>query len=145
MALHCELLPRPDATAQDLRRLGEALSRWLSACIDDLIEEGVEADFWADLDAVDALLAGEQPAPFGSRCGLPGMTAGELAEAVKAARSRYTLPRRLLPPLESRAVLFGFALPDDAADSVVTSLRINLPLELVTSIRVNGVEYNPTP
>jgi hypothetical protein len=70
MALNCELLPRPDASAHDLQRLGEAFSRWFSAYVDDLLEAGMDADSWADMDAVDALLAGEQPRRFAARCGI---------------------------------------------------------------------------
>ncbi len=61
MALNCEVLPRPDASAHDLQRLGEALSGWFSGYVDDLIEAGVDADSWVDMDAVDSLLAVEQP------------------------------------------------------------------------------------
>ena len=143
MALNCEVLPWPDASAHDLQRLGEAFSRWFSGYVDDLIEAGIEADSWVDMESVDSLLVGEQPRQFGSRCGLPGITVAEMVEAVTEARSRHTLVRRLLPPVESRAVLFGFSLPDEGAEAVVASLSLNLPMDLVAGVRINGVEYSP--
>jgi hypothetical protein len=144
MSLHLEILPRPDASAQQLKRLGHALLVWSSACLDRLIEAGQDADAWLDMDAIDDLLVGELPRPFVLRCGVPGMTATELADALATARRRYTLLRRALPSPESRAVLFGLSLGCDAAEEVVASLRRHVPMELVGAVRINGRECGPS-
>lgn len=78
-----------------------------------------------------------------SSCPWPGVTPSEVAAALTTHRSRFTLARKTVPAPESRAVLFGFSLADEAADEFVASIRRYLPIELVAAIRINGREYGP--
>src|SRR5262249_9712945 len=58
--------------------------------------------------------------PFALRCSVRGVRVSELTEAIAAARSRYTLLRRLLPTPDSRGVVFGLwqgrTLEEDIAE-----------------------------
>ena len=138
--LNCEILPRSDASAEELKRLGVALSDWLNTYLDEVGESGLDVEVWLDMDGIDSLLAGELPAPFAIRCGVPGMAAAEFAEAVAVARSRYSLLRRLLPMPSSRGVTFGLSLDEEVSEEVITRLRHALPMDLVSVVRINGRE-----
>jgi hypothetical protein len=143
MTIHGDLIPRRDATPEQLKALGAAIQAWFSGILRQRAEAGDEADGWLDEDAVADLLHGELPQPMAARC-LPllhGMTVRELIDSLSGARDSYPLARHLLPPPHARCVGFGFVLAEEGRDDLLASMRARLPLHLIAEIRIDGERY----
>jgi hypothetical protein len=157
LAGDCTLTPRTDATAEQLKQLGEALSRWW-----ELRWAGANrAGQWIDESALNDLHAGELPQPFALRLltevnrALPAqrargrldrenrVTPRELDDVLRRARETYPQLDRLLPPTNSRAVQFylGPQSPEDLA-RFMDSLRRALPVTLVESVVLHGQSWD---
>ncbi len=145
MTLHGELMPRLDATPDELKALGAAIQAWFAAFQRQRAEAGDDIDGWLDEDAVGDLLHGELPQRLVARClrVMHGITVRELISRLSDARERHPLVRRSLPPPEARSVGFGFSLCQEARDDLLASLRDRLPPDLLYEISIDGERYEP--
>src|SRR4029077_18078267 len=102
MSLTGEVFPRPSATSEELKALGNAIPVWFAA----FLRERPGADGWLDEDAVADLLHGELPQPLAARCLriMHGMTVQDLIGSLADARERHPLVRRLMPEPQARCV-----------------------------------------
>jgi hypothetical protein len=157
LAGDCTLTPRPDGTAEQLKQLGEALSRWWEVRWAGTGRPGQ----WIDESALSDLRAGELPQPFALRLltevnrALPAqrtrgqtdrenrVTPRELDEVLRRARETYPQLDRLLPPTNSRAVQFylGPQSPEDLA-CFLDGLRRAVPVTLVESVVLHGQSWD---
>ncbi len=154
LSLDCAVVPRHDCTAQELKSLGAALTEWWES----EWEERSGGLCWVDGDALNDLLAGELPLPFGLRLlsGLRGMavyqglepagtrlTAQEVREALQRARDTYPALAHLIPRAELRAVFFGLGRRDRAGRrQLVASLRARIPAELIEDVLIDGRSWD---
>jgi hypothetical protein len=140
MTLHGELIPRQNATPEDLKALGAAIQAWFMGFQRQRAEAGEVVDGWLDDDAVGDLLQGELPQPLAARCLrlLHGMTVRELIGRLNGAQEQHPLACRLLPPPQARAVGFGFWIRGEARDALLASLHAYLPLDLLAEIGFDG-------
>jgi len=156
LAGDCEIIPRPDSTAQELKRLGNALAQWW-----DSEEKGRPGGRqWIDQSALNDLLAGELPQPFALRllgelnslsekggksetAAMPRPSARELSAALQRARQVYPQMGRLIPPAESRSVhIFLGNRTGLERDRLIESLRRALPADLVLDVLLGGRSWD---
>ncbi len=126
MPIQCELIPRHDATTDELKSLGTAMKEWASR---ELGNEGVL--FSIDPADLSSLLCGEPPNPL----------------ALDVAKHHKDVPleriRQDLGPLASNRSL-RFTVkdePDCTRDKVIESLRQAIPAELVEDILIDDVSW----
>jgi hypothetical protein len=63
MVVQGQIVPRSDATPDQLKALATALERWFAACLVELRSAEAEVDGWMDEAALADLRAGELPQP----------------------------------------------------------------------------------
>jgi hypothetical protein len=150
-----EIIPRPDATPEQLKRLGAALAEWW-----ERRGGGTEGGpHWIDGAALNDLLAGELPQPFVLRIltemhnspsspgtaalGLPGrMTTRELREALHEARDTHPHLARSIPQADSRTVPFGLGSAGQIdRQTIIAGLRRFVATELVEDILIDGQSW----
>jgi hypothetical protein len=149
-----EILPRQDATPEQLKRLGAALTEWST-------RPGTSGGAtWIDRAALEDLLAGELPQPFVLRfltemkSGKPSsgpqallaapaqMTTRQLREALHQAREAYPELARLIPEADSRTVPFGLARGNRAnRGQIIAGLRRYISADLVEDILIDGQSW----
>jgi hypothetical protein len=133
----CEVVPRPDATAEDLKALGSGLLRWyVTECANGLADS-------ADMEALIDLLNGRWPGlgPDGER--------RRTEQTVTRYLGGYEMP---LPTLaELRAAMDEPARPAvrlwvSAAKfdrrHAVSTLRLHVASDLVEDVRVGGLSWS---
>jgi hypothetical protein len=151
-----EIIPRPDATPEQLKRLGTVLTDWW-----DLEGAGATpAVSWIDRPALDDLLAGELPQPFVlrlltemNRAGLPHgplaylalparMTTQQLREALHKARDFHPQLARSIPQEDSRTIPFGLGnASSEGRRQIIAGLRRIIPAGLVEDILIDGQSW----
>jgi|SRR5208283_5217815 len=112
MPIHCEILPRPDASPEQLQALGQAIQRWYHQEVKD---EGTTRRI--DNQALEDLLAGQMPQPVS----FEALTASTEAQAKKHA-----------VPIMVRGG------PAYDRQAIIRSLRRAIPSELVEDVLVAG-------
>jgi hypothetical protein len=152
-----EIIPRRDASMEQLKRLGDALSRWWQ-CEWAGTGRGLH---WIDTGAIDDLLSGELPQPFVLRlltevnqrspstggaeavASAPRMTSRELRDALQRARQVYPHLSQLIPQADARTVQFGLG-PKSKLDRarLLASLRRAVPADLVEDVLIEGQSWN---
>jgi hypothetical protein len=154
LCLDCAVVPRRDCTAEELKHLGAALSEWWES-----EWAGRSGGLcWVDGDALNDLLAGELPLPFGLRLlsGLRGMTirpalepgdtrltAQEVREVLQRARDTYPALAHLIPRAEMRAVFFGVGRRDRGARrQLISGLRDQVPAGLIEHVLIDGRSWD---
>jgi hypothetical protein len=152
----CEIVPRQDASPEQLKRLGNAIARWWE---DERADAG-RANPWIDTSALGDLLAGELPQPFALRLlteinhpsAFPGqggpadapsrMTVRELKEALQKAKETYPQLGQLLPQADARTVYCGLGSHSRSRrERIIDRLRRAIPSELVEDVRVDGQSW----
>jgi hypothetical protein len=156
-AADCEIIPRQDATTEQLKRLGTALALWWQT-------EGRDSSrpaTWIDQGAINDLLAGELPQPFALRLlaevnnhvaatgesqtitSSARISTRELREALQRARQVYPQLDRLIPQPDSRTVRVGLGSRSEVErDRLIDSLRRALPAELVLDVLLRGQSWD---
>jgi hypothetical protein len=126
MFVNCELLPRRDATAEELKALGTAVREWARRELKGGVLHSI------DPTGLAALLAGELPPPLALQAAehTPGADLKSVAEALGAAASIRSL---------------RFTVKDDphgTRQRVVESLRQDIPAGLVHDVLIDDVSCN---
>jgi hypothetical protein len=155
-AADCEIIPRQDATTEQLKRLGTALALWWQTEGKDSARPAT----WIDQGAVNDLLAGELPQPFALRLlaevnnqivatgeiktgtSTARISTRELREALQRARQVYPQLDRLIPQPDSRSVRLGLGARSEVErDRLIDGLRRALPKELVEDVLLHGQSW----
>lgn len=134
MSLLCEVIPRTDATPEELRTLGRAIRAWYQR------ERGRNGlAHYVDTYALDDLLAGELPQPFALRFS----TAAHPQDPYGASRPQVTVAqlRAACPIVACSRTLF---LKVWGTDHFRTnrSLRHCIPQDLVEDVLIEGLSWN---
>jgi hypothetical protein len=142
MPLQVEIMPRPDATPDQLKHLASALREWFAAYLKDAATIDPDVDGWIDEAALDDLRAGELPQPTVLRLlkDQPGIRIQDMRDAIESARAMFPLARRTIPSPNARCVALGFSLigTPQQRDHMLGSLRRDVPVEYLAQIAVNG-------
>jgi hypothetical protein len=152
--LDCAVIPRQDSTTDELKELGAALLAWWRA---EGLNPGSAAER-LDEAALNDLLAGELPQPFGLRllgwlrepgvrgavrAGPSRLTAEDVAEVLRRAQNASPAVARRLPRPDLRAVFIGLADRDrPALARTLLNLRQHLPIELVEDVVIDGHSWD---
>jgi hypothetical protein len=136
-----QIVPRHNATSDELKRLGKRLSDWWA-------HDWAGADpetHWIDQAALNDLLAGELPQPFGLRiladAGERMAAGGQLSaqglkEAIRRAMAKFPQIAGRIPDVGARAVFFGVVGAGRA--EILDRLREVIPDELVEDVLVEN-------
>jgi hypothetical protein len=151
--LDCAIIPRHDATPDELKELGAALAAWWRA---ECSVPGSAAER-LDEDALNDLREGELPQPFGLRLlgwfrepaahrGLAGsrrLTARDMTDVLRHARDANPRVARRIPPTNLRAVFLGLSNHSElAVNRLLASLRLRLPPDLVEDVLIDGRSWD---
>jgi hypothetical protein len=154
--LDCAVIPRQDATSDELKELGLALGAWWRAVCATPNSPAAQLDE----DALHDLLAGELPQPFGlrllgwlrepdarRRLALRGrLTPHDVTEALRHARNVNPAVAGRIPRAELRAVFIGLSHHTESdVRRLVASLRAGLPADLVADILIDGQSWDDPP
>jgi hypothetical protein len=147
------IVPRQDASSDELKELGAALAAWWRA---ECAIPGSAAER-LDEDALNDLLAGELPQPFGLRLlgwfrdpeahrgvTLPRrLTAQDMTDVLRHARDANPAVARRIPPTNLRAVFLGLSNHGElAVNRLLAGLRLRLPPDLVEDVLIDGRSWD---
>lgn len=151
--LDCAIIPRHDATSEELKELGAVLTAWWRtecAAPGSAVEQ-------IDEVALDDLRAGELPQPFGLRLlgwfREPGahrgidipkrLTAQDMTDVLRQARNANPAIAARIPRADLRAVYIGLANRGELAiNRLLTRLRLRLPADLIEDVLIDGRSWD---
>lgn len=151
--LDCAIIPRRDLTSDELKELGVSLAAWWRA---ECAAPGSAVER-LDEDALNDLLAGELPQPFGLRLlgwfREPGahrgltvprrLTARDMSDVLRHARDANPTVARRIPPADLRAVFLGLAnYTEPAVRRLLAGLRRRLPADLLDDVLIDGRSWD---
>jgi hypothetical protein len=151
--LDCAIIPRRDLNSDELKELGVSLAAWWRA---ECAAPGSAVER-LDEDALNDLLAGELPQPFGLRLlgwfREPGahhgitlprrLTAQDMSDVLRHARDSNPTVARRIPPAELRAVFLGLCnYTEPAVRRLLAGLRRRLPADLLEDVLIDGRSWD---
>lgn len=151
--LDCAIVPRHDATSEELKELGVALAAWWRA---ECASPGSAVER-IDEEALDDLRAGELPQPFGLRLlgwfREPGahrgldiprrLTAQDMTDVLRHARDTNPAIAARIPRADLRAVFIGLASHGElVVNRLLTRLRMRLPADLIEDVLIDGRSWD---
>jgi hypothetical protein len=145
MPIDCEVVPRPDAKAAELKALGSALLRWyVDECKDGGIAHSV------DTEALIELLNGRLPAPRVPRPSFAGVLAGDDDTTPAAGNlNGYEMPaiaveqlRQALAVSQRPALLLRIRDANYDRGQTVAALHRYVSAHLVSKLLVEGRSWD---